>query len=170
MPISELVPADYNPRRISAKRLEGLRASLRRFGNVQTIVFNRRLRRIVGGHQRVTLLAEAGVKETGVTVVDLDDKDEHALNSAPNNPKITGEFDDDLLQPMLAQLQLDDEDLFADVNLNEVLKGETDAPDSDAIMGGLEYCIIIDCSSEDQWAELLARFESEGIECKGQIV
>lgn len=104
MKLSELEPAPYNPRRISRRALERLRASLDRFGLVQDVVWNARTRTVVGGHQRLRILAESGVEEIDVVVVDLDLVDEKALNVTLNNPGIGGEFTDEL-EPLLLELR-----------------------------------------------------------------
>ena len=92
MMISQLVPADYNPRSISPEALADLEASITRFGLVQEIVVNRNGMRVVGGHQRLKVLARRGVKEVPVAIVDLDPLMEKALNVSLNNPGISGEF------------------------------------------------------------------------------
>jgi len=96
MPLADLVPADYNPRRISDEAMAGLGASLDRFGLVQPIVWNQRTGRVVGGHQRIKALADRGATEADVVVVDLPDAEEKALNVALNSPAISGEFTEDL--------------------------------------------------------------------------
>ena len=55
-PLSELTPAPYNPRAISTAELEGLRASLDKFGLVEPVVWNRRTGHVVAGHQRIKAL------------------------------------------------------------------------------------------------------------------
>jgi len=98
MKLEDLNPADYNPRSISPEALEGLKASVKRFGLVQPIIFNERSHNIVGGHQRVKVLQAIGEDETQVVVVDLPESEEKALNITLNNPAIEGEFTDDLIE------------------------------------------------------------------------
>ena len=73
--IAELKRADYNPR-IDIKEIpeeyELLKGSLDEFGYVVPIIWNERTGNIVGGHQRLTVLAEAGETEVEVSVVDVD--------------------------------------------------------------------------------------------------
>ena len=123
-PLAELVPADYNPRKIDPAALEGLSESLRRFGVVQEIVVNRRTGRIVGGHQRVEALKALGEHEAPVAYVDLDEHDERALNVALNSHYISGEFE---LAPLQEILQGIDEELSTALRFNEF--GLTEAPE-----------------------------------------
>lgn len=118
--VADLVPADYNPRKISASAMEGLKKSLAEFGAVQPIVVNERTGHIVGGHQRVKALAALGQVETTVIVVDLSLTREKALNVALNNPHISGEFDDGL-GDLLDEINGEMPELFADLRLDELL-------------------------------------------------
>jgi DNA modification methylase len=90
--LTDLVPAPYNPRRISDDALAGLGASVDRFGLVQPVIVNERTGHIVGGHQRVKVLQAQGAVETDVVVVDVDEAEEKALNLALNSPRISGEW------------------------------------------------------------------------------
>jgi hypothetical protein len=116
-PLAELKPADYNPRTISAEALRGLTASIKRFGNVQPIVWNKRTGNVVSGHQRLRVLAAAGATVTDVVVVDLDETEERALNVTQNNPHISGEFTADL-QPLLDTLEPMGAEVLAELRLD----------------------------------------------------
>jgi hypothetical protein len=124
LPLSSLKPADYNPRTISDEAMRALETSIDRFGIVQPIVWNKRTGNVVSGHQRLSALQKLGAVETDVVVVDLDDIDEKALNITQNNPHITGEFDQNMLQPLLVELEALDFDL-APLRLDELV-GEGD--------------------------------------------
>lgn len=127
MPIADLAPAPYNPRRIDRSAMTGLTRSIERFGNVQPIVFNARSGYVVAGHQRLKVLKRTKVKTTEVVVVDLDEKDERALNVALNNPHLGGEFTDEL-QALLAELRADDPTLFNDLRFDALLAEAKEVP------------------------------------------
>lgn len=94
MPLNQLIPAAYNPRKDlqpGDPEYEKLRRSLEEFGLVEPLVYNRRTGRLVGGHQRLKVLQETGVAEVEVSVVDLDEDREPALNLALN--KLQGDWD-----------------------------------------------------------------------------
>lgn len=86
--LSELKPADYNPRSISAESIAGLKASIQEFGCVEPIIVNTNTGNVVGGHQRLEVLKQQGVEETDVVIVDLSPEKEKALNVALNNRHI----------------------------------------------------------------------------------
>ncbi len=108
--IDSLIPADYNPRTITPEAMEGLKASIKRFGQVQEIVRNTRTGHIVGGHQRVQAMRELGFKTVRVYNKELSDAEERALNVVLNSDKISGTFTpslNDLLDEIRTALPID---------------------------------------------------------------
>lgn len=67
MELKQLRGADYNPRVITDKQLKNLGKSLAEFGDLSGIVFNKRTKVLISGHQRVRNLTEAGYKTKIVT-------------------------------------------------------------------------------------------------------
>lgn len=131
VPVSKLNPAAYNPRRDlrpgdSAYRK--LSRSLDRFGCVEPVVWNERTGNVVGGHQRLKILIAAGETELDVSVVNLSEADEKALNIALN--KIEGEWDPAALNSLL-------EELSAASGIDETLTG-FDRGELDSLLAGLE--------------------------------
>lgn len=105
MLVKNLTAAPYNPRKITERARAGLSASLAKFGLVDPPIWNERTKHIVGGHQRLEILRERGVEEVDVVVVDLDERDEKALNVALNSPAIAGEWDLPKLEVVLDELR-----------------------------------------------------------------
>jgi DNA modification methylase len=118
MPLADLLPAGYNPRKMSPAAMAGLKASLEKFGELGGIVFNRRLGRLAGGHQRVKALVAIGETHAEVRVVDLDESDEKALNLTLNNPAIGGDWAGAELAALLEESQAVLGDLFKDLKLD----------------------------------------------------
>lgn len=122
MQVSELMPADYNPRDITEKALTGLGNSIERFGVVQPVVWNRRTGNVVGGHQRLKVLIANGETETDVVVVDFDANEEMALNLALNNPAIQGDFVSDKLGTLLENFETNSKELFDSLMMQDLTK------------------------------------------------
>jgi len=101
--VSDLKYAPYNPRHMPEEVLEKLKVSLRKFGYVEPLVWNKRTGHVVGGNQRLRALKELGVEEVDVVVVDLPLQQEKALNLALN--KIQGEWDLPKLKEVFASLE-----------------------------------------------------------------
>ena len=127
--ITEIVPAEYNPRLISEKEYQDLQRSIENFGLVDPIIINLKNNRIIGGHQRYDILfdkyLEFGENENLLLIklgdigwafpedsLQVQSEDhEKALNIALN--KITGDWDNPKLLTVLEGI---DPDTF-DVNL-----------------------------------------------------
>ncbi len=101
--LSELSPADYNPRKISDLAKRGLKKSIETFGYVDPIIWNERTGNIISGHQRYAALIEMHGKdyEIEVNVIDVDEQTEKAMNIALNNSEIQGVFDTESLEELL---------------------------------------------------------------------
>ncbi len=87
LPIGQLQPAAYNPRKSLSPKSPAyrkLKASLSEFGLVEPLVWNESTGRVVGGHARLRILTELGYAEVPVSVVRLDDAREKALNVVLN--------------------------------------------------------------------------------------
>ena len=141
MKLSDLAPAPYNPRDITAEALSGLKASLGDFGDLSGITWNSRTGHLVCGHQRLRALQEQHGDElrmvrgsihtpTGeqfkVREVDWPEEKERAANITANSPLISGAFTGQL-EDILASLEQDYSEMFAPLRLDEML-GELQPP------------------------------------------
>ena len=82
LPIDQLVPAPYNPRRVLSPKSPAYRklaASLKEFGLVEPLVWNELTGHVVGGHMRLRVLRELGTTEVPVSVVRLTDAREKEI-------------------------------------------------------------------------------------------
>ena len=88
LPIGDLKPPPYNPRRELGPRAPAyrkLKASLAEFGLVEPLVWNEVTGHVVGGSARLRILRELGYTEVPVSVVRLSEAREKALNVVLNN-------------------------------------------------------------------------------------
>lgn len=111
IPVSELKPAAYNPRKKlkpGDKEYEKIKNNIEEFGFADPLVVNADMT-IIGGHQRLTVAMALGYTEVPCAVVDIDKVREKALNIALN--KITGAWDENLLAELLEDIQSSDFDL-----------------------------------------------------------
>jgi hypothetical protein len=99
--ISELIPADYNPRKITPKRKKELIESFEKFGFRIPVSVNQhpdRMNIIIGGHQRISIWADMGNDIVPTTYEYLDLEDEKEANLRWN--KNSGDFDMEKVQEM----------------------------------------------------------------------
>lgn len=99
--IDSLNPATYNPRKMSREMLATLRRGIEEFGVVDPLIVNKDMT-VIGGHQRLKVCRELGMKTVPCVVLDLPKSKEMALNLALN--KVTGEWDKGRLEKLLKEL------------------------------------------------------------------
>ena len=129
--IDDLNPAEYNPRKRlqpGDEEYERLKTSIETFGYVDPIIINAD-GTVIGGHQRLFVLRDLGYSEADVAVVDLSKADEKALNIALN--KISGEWDEEKLAEIFAELDADGYDLsltgFGEDEYSNIVSALTDS-------------------------------------------
>lgn len=133
--ISELNPAEYNPRQLTDKQYKQLKKSLKTFGCVEPVVINSNPMRkdiIVGGHQRCKVWADLGNDTIPTVEVELDEADEMELNVRLN--KNTGEFDFDMLSSYFDMEVLKEwgfQDYEFGMTLDDDMTDDFDLPDGD---------------------------------------
>ena len=139
MKITDIIPSEYNPRKITDDEYIKLSNSIQEFGFVDPIIINLKNNHIIGGHQRYNFLLKQYIQnnkyetlkllklgdigwvfpETELTVEN--DDYEKALNIALN--KISGEWDNEKLNELFQDLQLNAFDLdltgFSNLELEE---------------------------------------------------
>jgi len=101
--------APYNPRvelKPGMPEYEKLSKSIETFGHVLPMVFNVRSGNLVGGHQTMTVMESKGFTEAKMSIVDLDDAQEKALNLALN--KIGGDWNKEKLSELFETMSLPD--------------------------------------------------------------
>jgi len=108
---SELLNCPYNPRQIDETAKKKLRSNIKKVGLLQPIVWNKRTKHIVSGHQRIAIMdsiernADYNIQ---VAVVDLDEKTEKEQVVFMNNELAMGTFDLPKLEKLLTEISFED--------------------------------------------------------------
>lgn len=168
LPIAQVQPAAYNPRKILAPKSPAyrkLRASLEQFGLVEPLVWNETTGRVVGGHARLRILKSLGVKEVPVSVVRLDEAREKALNIVLNNQEAQGRYDPARLADLLDELKdLPELDLtgFDDSHLAALrFEPADEEPEEEDDANRVEITIVTDGDTYGRLAERLDELVGE---------
>lgn len=173
--LSEMLPAEYNPRTIGNEARQGLKNSIKTFGLVQPIIFNQRTKNIVGGHQRYFELLNQKVIETDCVIVDLSLSQEKKLNVSLNNKFIQGDFISEDLNKLLEEIKTDFdfkdlglEKLISDVDTNSSgMIPDKEIKDKAKDSFANKFCVIVECSDENEQAETFDKLQNElGFKCR----
>ena len=105
--LTNINPAEYNPRIITKDEFEGLKTSLQTFGQQENLIVNKDMT-LISGHQRLQAMLALGWTDAVCNVVDLDKHEEKKLNVLMNSQAISGQWDDLKLAEILEELKLDD--------------------------------------------------------------
>ena len=164
--ISELIPAEYNPRYITDEALEHLKASIQRFDAVEPVLVNihpDRKNIIISGHQRIKAAKSLGLETFPCVELNLDKDKERELNIRMN--KNTGAWDWDELATYfdteeLTEWGFTEKELFQDGN-----EMESDFKDlSDDLKETFE--VIVSCVNEREQEKVFKKLQAEGYECR----
>jgi len=103
--INKINPAPYNPRKDLKPgdiEYEKIKNSIVEFDLVEPLVWNKQTGNLVAGHQRLKILKDQGITEIEVSIVDLSEPREKALNIALN--KVDGAWDYPKLKDLLQEI------------------------------------------------------------------
>ena len=165
MPLSKIDPAHYNPRRDlqpGDPDYDKLKKSIQEFDLVEPLILNQRTGRLVGGHQRLKVLQDLGRTKAQVSVVDLDEAKEKALNLALN--KISGEWDNTKLKDLLAELDNGSIDMaltgFDTDEIEELMTQYFKPADIDELLEELDISQAIE---KPIWATIRTKAENQEV-------
>ena len=97
-PINQPINAEYNPRQLTQDQYNQLKESIERFGLVDPLIINTNKSRknvLIGGHQRLKIARDLGLKSIPCVEIDLNYDQERELNIRLN--KNLGDWDYEIL-------------------------------------------------------------------------
>lgn len=175
VPPAELVPADYNPRRIGPDALKRLARLLDEHGFVDPIIARREDRLIIGGHQRLAANAMRKRPDERVPVIFLSgvsDEKAKALNVALNNPHAQGEWDNDKLGGLLEELKSAELDVtaltaFPSEDVGRLIAEAAGAdPGAPGVNIDASFQVAVECRDEEDQRAVYERMTAEGYRCR----
>lgn len=183
MKLRDCVPTDYNPRRISDGEFRKLVRSIEHYGYRDPIIVNERNNHIVAGNQRFKALELLNKRNHGkytvidVVLVDMDLDDEKSFCLTHN--KVGGEFDDDMVQEIMSELEAhgydtsltgffeEEEEAYNDDDLDEFIDDEDDElVPSNFSVGQVEYVLTVKLPNKAQSDFLFNELRSKGYNVK----
>lgn len=150
-----------NPRKISKKKREELRASLETFGNFGIILIDEH-DNIIGGNQRASVLAEINPTQevSCKRLVGYSEAELRAINIKDNTH--AGDWDLDLLADWTADLTID-----VGIDVDDIIPSEREIPEMELIHYEKYDYVLIACKDELSYNALIRAL---GIEDKKVLV
>lgn len=102
-----------NARKHPDENLADIRASLKEFNQVEPLIVQKSTNKIIGGNGRYKVMRELGWKECDIAYVDVDNMKAAALGIALNRAGERAEWDKDVLDKLLAEMDDVGEELAA---------------------------------------------------------
>ena len=172
VPIGAVKPHPKNPRHGD---LAAIRSSLDANGWFGAVLAQQSTGYILAGNHRHRALCQRGADKVPVLWIDCDDQTALRILLADNRTSDLAEYDEAWLAELLGVLKDDDVGLtgtgFDEAALNELLHSldsdlaaETVGDQRDELEE--RFQIIIECETDEEQRELLARFALEGLSCR----
>jgi hypothetical protein len=168
--LSELIPWSRNPRQINTDQAKRLVQSFAEFGQVETIAIGPN-NEVYNGHQRVNVLMDKHGPEYEVEVRvssrALTEREREKL-TVYLHKGAAGDWDWDALSewdaPDLLEWGFSELELGIDNEQTESFNKKTEPEEIPE-----QYMILIECETEQEQAELLERFNGEGLKCRALL-
>lgn len=172
-PIESLIPYARNARTHSPEQVAQIAASIREWGWTAPVLIDRD-GGIIAGHGRVMAARQLGMTDVPILVADgWSETKKRAYILADNKLALNAGWDAQLLSLELADLQ----ELGADFELmgfdDSEYRKQPDPPGDDAEtgqLGDVTFSVVVDCTSEQQQADLLAELEERGLTCRALML
>lgn len=159
VPIGTIKPYKRNAKLHPQEQIEQIKNSMKEFGNIDPIgVWHNE---IVEGHGRYEALKQMGAKEIPIIRLDdLTDEQRKAYALAHNKLTMNSDFDVALLDTELAEIETIDMTL-----LGFEKQQENPNKESKEVEINEEYCITVECDTEEELEETFEKLQSEGYKC-----
>jgi DNA modification methylase len=108
VPLDSLHLDPANARSHPQENMEAIVASLRRFGQAEPLVIQKKTGRVIGGNGRLVAMKQLGWTECDVVEIDVDDITATALGIALNRTSELAAWDEPALAKILQELQAED--------------------------------------------------------------
>lgn len=191
--LKDLKPNPKNPRIAAEHKLDMLKRSIETLGNLDGIIWNKRSKQLLGGHQRQKVLPEdavivieetfnpptaAGTTARGYIMAwgekhtyqekDWDETTEKLANIAAN--KGAGDWHEEYLADWMNELKNAGADLdltmFDSDEVDKYLQIEASDGYDDITDTAPEFLVIVECANEGEQAALFEKLSAEGLTCK----
>lgn len=170
-PANQFLAHELNARRHPGHQRESLRGSLNEVGWVAPVIVSAKTGKLLDGHARIE---EALTRDENTEVpfikVDVSEGEERLILASFDPITNQAYYDKEVLDALLREVSTGDaalQALLSDLaQANSLIPLETEDADTSPTLDGLQYQVIVICDNEAHQAELLSRFEEDGLQCR----
>lgn len=170
-PANQFLAHELNARRHPGHQRDALRGSLNEVGWVAPVIVSAKTGKLLDGHARIE---EALTRDENAEVpfikVDVSEGEERLILASFDPITNQAYYDKEVLDALLREVSTGDaalQALLSDLaQANNLIPQETEDVDTSPTLDGLQYQVIVICDNEAHQAELLSRFEEDGLQCR----
>lgn len=170
-PANQFLAHELNARRHPGHQRDSLRGSLNEVGWVAPVIVSAKTGKLLDGHARIE---EALTRDENTEVpfikVDVSEGEERLILASFDPITNQAYYDKEVLDSLLREVATGDaalQSLLSDLaKANDLIPPEMDDVDTNPTLDGLQYQVIVLCDDETHQAELLSRFDEEGLKCR----
>ena len=170
-PANQFLAHELNARRHPGHQRDALRGSLNEVGWVAPVIVSAKTGKLLDGHARIE---EALTRDENAEVpfikVDVSEGEERLILASFDPITNQAYYDKEVLDALLREVSTGDaalQALLSDLaQANDLIPQERENIDTSPTLDGLQYQVIVVCDNETHQAELLSRFEEDGLQCR----
>lgn len=164
VPIDTIRPDARNARKHGARNMEAIRASLDNFGQVAPLIVHPKTSVVLAGNARLAAALELGWQWIAVLRPDrnLSDAELTALAIADNRTAELAEWDDPILQALLAELGDERPALVEELTLDDLIKIADEDEPAPAAAPPDRFEVVVECRSAEEQREWHERLIKQG--------
>lgn len=159
-----------HPKNVRQGDIGAICESLQAHGQYRAIVVQRSSGHILAGNHTWKAAKQLGWAEITTHFIDCDDDQAMRILLADNRANDLASYDDAALTALLQELAITDNGLAGTLFDNDSLDDLTalidENLDTSQIALGAKYEVVIECTTEEQQGELLARLHDEGLKVR----
>jgi ParB-like chromosome segregation protein Spo0J len=160
-----------HPRNVRQGDIGAISESLSAHGQYRPLVVQKSSGHILAGNHTYMAAKALGWPKIAVVYVDVDDEEALRILLVDNRTNDLASYDEHALSDLLAELGSTDQGLqgtgYTVEELDDMLNDING--DTSPMLPSYQYNVLVNCADETQQAELLTRFEAEGLTCKAIV-
>ena len=171
--IDDVIEDPANARKHGDVNLKSIETSLRLYGQVEPLVVQRSTMKVIGGNGRLKVMRKLGWTEVDIADTEIDNAGAAALGIVLNRTAELAEWNNDILDSVLREIDTGDEELQAllsqladDENLYDLTDDEPGASDDKNVDVESINAVLVECGTESEQRQVFEEMQKRGMKCR----